>query len=78
MGQWRLVVEQKFYVPGAAQQDAEEAVFMTEVLAKRFARICLARGHMVHAEALDSPKNTVRPSQIPAWIVGSPRKLWPD
>lgn len=78
MSQWRVVVEQKFYVPGATQQDAEEAVFMTEVLAKRFARICLVRGHMVRAEAMDSSNIIVRPSQMSAWIVGSPQEFWPD
>ena len=74
---WRIVVEQKFYFPDTIRQDGQLAEFTTETLAKRFARICLGKGQNVRAEAPDL-NIKVKPNQISAWILGSPREMWPE
>lgn len=73
---WRVVVEQQFYFPDAPRQDGQLAEFTTETLAKRFARLCMSRGHKIRAESPDNDV-TVQPNQIAAWILGSPREMWP-
>jgi hypothetical protein len=74
---WRVVVEQQFYFPDVKPQDGQLAEFTTETLAKRFARICLGKGHNIRAEEPDL-NITVKPNQIAAWILGSPREMWPE
>jgi hypothetical protein len=71
-----VTVEASFYMPGETFE-AASAEFMSESLAKRFARTALRGGQKITAERVDGTMQ-VKHSQMAAWILGTPRDLWPD
>lgn len=76
MDTWRVTVEASFYMPGQAP-DTATAEFSSEFLAKRFARSALRAGQKITAERIDGAVQ-IKHSQMAAWILGTPRELWPD
>jgi hypothetical protein len=73
---WKVIIEAAFYTPGGGEQVAS-AEFTTELLAKRFARSCLRTGHIIRVETEDGSLS-VNNKQIAAWLIGSPREVWPS
>lgn len=75
---WKVVIEQRFYTPEVTN-DAGNTVseFGSERDAKAFARRLFANGSVIRAERLDDG-HTVKPTQIAAWIIGTPPDQWPE
>ena len=74
---WKVVVEQRFYTPEARNVEDSESEFVSERDAKAFARRLFANGSVVRAERIDDGE-TIKPTQIAAWIIGTPREQWPE
>jgi hypothetical protein len=74
---WKVVVEQRFYTPEARNADDSESEFVSERDAKAFARRLFANGSVVRAERINDGE-TIKPTQIAAWIIGTPREQWPE
>lgn len=73
---WKVVIEQRFYAPQVKGAEDTESEFTSERDAKAFARRLFASGSVIRAERLDG--HTIKPSQIAAWIIGTPREQWPE
>jgi hypothetical protein len=75
---WKVVIEQRFYTPEAMNDAGHaESEFGSERDAKAFARRLFANGSVIRAERLDDG-HTVKPTQIAAWIIGTPHEQWPE
>ncbi len=66
-----------FLYAEARSAEDSESEFVSERDAKAFARRLFANGSVIRAERIDDGE-TIKPTQIAAWIIGTPREQWPE
>lgn len=69
---WKVTIERASRI-----SDGGDTEFPYEKEAKAYVRRQFARGDAVRVEKLDGSL-TVKPTQIAAWLLGSPKEAWPE